>query len=194
MKKVILVGMCAPYPEDTDAEIWGVTFSYQRQKNLSRLYFFDPLDQMVAATPTFIEDVNALGIPVISTQRWEEIPLSEPFPLLEALALDENTYFASSACYAVAHALLEGVEHLTMYRFLENWAAADYLGQKPCLDEWCQRAKGKGIQVDITENSAVCSPWPWQPQLYGYAADPHSNTIGQIFSAQLRSMLIRRAS
>ena len=189
-----MVGMCAPYPEETDAEIWGLTFSYKHQENLSRLYFFDHLDQMVATVPEFVAEVNALKIPVISTRHWDEIPLSEPFPLYDALALDEDAYFAATSCYAVAHAILEGVEHLTMYRFLESWAAADYLGQKPCLDEWCQRAKGKGVKVDITENSAVCSPWPWQPQLYGYHADPHSDMIGQMFSAQLRSMLIRRAS
>lgn len=180
MRTVVLAGMYAPYPGPFDGvEVWGCNLTYKHQPNLSRLYCMDPIPRFKRKVPDFVQDVNALGVPVVCGEPDPEIPLSEPYPLESVSGLIGHPYFTSSIAYMLADAIYKGYERIVLHRLLVLPVSGEYMMQKPCLDFWCGLALGRGIQLSISEDSNLCRPYPWESGLYGYSEGVHEELANQ---------------
>ena len=174
MKKVIIVGSFAPYRDDPlGAEIWGVNFAYRHQQNVTRVYAADPMKGLIDLDEGFVQDLNALDIPVYLQEEHPDVPKSRTYPLTEMLRVffnsdPEKAYFTSTIAYMFAHAIAEGYERIRMHRVLVGHLSDEFWAQKACLDFWLGVAEGRGIQVTVSGDSQLGKPYPWQPRLYGY--------------------------
>src|SRR3990167_3700802 len=55
-----------------------------------------------------IQRINDLKVPFIAPMRYAEIPLSQAFPLKEAVKQFGAPYFSNTICYQICFALLNG--------------------------------------------------------------------------------------
>lgn len=176
-RHVIIVGRYKAYPHDLreGEEIWCVNDTFGQQPNASRAYFLDPLCVFRAG---FAEECATFGRPVYTQRVYDEIPNSVEYPIRDVMRalygdlsdeeLENRAYFTSTVAYMVAHALYEGADEITMHRILAMPPSIEYIQQKPCLDFWIGRAVGAGVKVNLSEDSNIARPMPWQSGLYGY--------------------------
>lgn len=191
-KKVVLVGMYAPYLGPTDgAEVWGCNLTYRHQPNLTRLYALDGMETvLLKINPKFVEEADALGIPVLLQVPHEGIKQSTGYPLFNVLKfffgdkprpeLLHHAYFTSTIAYMLADAIRHGFEEICIHRILVSPKSAEYYCQKPCLDFWAGIALGKGIKLLISEDSNICRPAPWEHGLYGYYHPSHEDANNSV--------------
>lgn len=172
MRTVIVVGLRAPYTDPLlpGEEIWCINKAIANQDNASRVYAMDPMSRFLFSATRRQEFMAAMSrAPRVYLQEpAPEIPQSRAYPLAEVLGAFGVAYFTSTAAYVVAHALLERVDRIILHRLLCLPDSLDYLEQRACLEHWVGRALGMGIQVEITADSHLCRPAPWQPALYGF--------------------------
>lgn len=193
MKTVVLVGTYAGYSGE-EKEVWGVNRAYRQTPQLSRVYFFDPIDVLEAhGHPDFVEHINGLKIPVITKRHYDEIPLSEAFPLNEVTAEFKLTqhYFTSSPSYMLAHAIYEGYERIILHQMQMSPASLEYYCQKPCMDFWCGIAKGRGIDVVTSPMSFLCSPHLWETGLYGWVLCDKQEEFSLMIATTVKNILRR---
>ena len=182
-KRVVIVGAICPYlgPKEDGTEIWGCNSAYQHQPGLDRLYAFDCIERVfLPKRPQFIEEVSALGIPVVLRSPHPQIPKSEAYPLYQNLRkiygahltekeCEEAAYFTSSIAYMLCDALCKGIPEVVVHRILRiaDGVSIEYMTQKPCLDYWCGML-GVQRRLLISNDSNLCKPAPWETGLYGY--------------------------
>jgi hypothetical protein len=166
-KHVVLTAMLQEYNGPTDGvELWGVNCTYKHQPNVTRLYFFDSIENFHAE---FVDDVNALGIPVYGRHAYPQLTNGRKFPLDEVMAEFWGVqYFTCTVAYMIAHALFEGYERITLNGMYHPMDSLEYMAAKPCVDFWCGVALGRGVNLEIRGETALCKPMPWDPSLYGY--------------------------
>ncbi len=171
MKTVIIISMVGPYEGDpSGCEVWGLNRTYIHTTKVDRQYFFDKLDVMTGADPSFIDQLNALDCPVYTVEHVSEIPRSEPYPLSSVIGKIGIKYFTSTVAYMIAHAIVDGFERIVLSGMMPGPDDTHYWEQKDNLDFWCGYAAGKGIEVHPVGNSQLMRPWPWQSSAYGYEA------------------------
>ena len=152
-------------------EIWGCSRTYEKQRDFSRYFFLDHpghLSWDIEQVATWTREVNSLKVPVYMLKHFSEVPLSLSFPLQSLLGRFPRGRYSSTIAYMVAFALFEGFDKIILHKILEVASAGDYSVQKPCLDYWCGIADGMGIDLDLTSDSLVAKPMPWQSEFYGY--------------------------
>ena len=193
MKTVVLVGSYEGY-KGPEKEIWGVNRAYTKTPQLSRVYFFDPLWRLQKfGHKDFIEHINAMEVPVWTKRHYDEIPLSEAYPVRaveDHFGLPESN-FTSTTAYMVAHAIYEGFDRIIFHKMLMSPGSIEYYCQKACLDFWCGIAIGRGCQVVKDPQSFLMAPHLWEPGLYGYMesdkADEHSMILHKALALICRS-------
>lgn len=175
-KTVIIVGMVGAWEGDPcGAEIWGVNWSYKVQSNLTRLFFMDPLEVLVKFSKAtnssdFVSDINALGIPVIAQEQYPELHNCQELPfdqISHRFGLPPYGYFTSTVSYMLALAIFEGFEKIIIHRIFVDFRHREYREQKSCLEFWIGIATGLGIEVEISDDSCLGKPYPWQSPQYG---------------------------
>ena len=184
-KTVVLIGLAAPYrgEKGPKTEFWGINRAYIHQKNLDRLYFVDDLQNLLTyGAETFVEDVNALGVPVWTKRRYEQIPLSRPLPILDLIRFFGVENFTSSISLQIAHALYEGVDRLVVNMFYVMPWSREYFAQKACIDYWLGVAAGVGVKVVLSQESSLCLPYPWEPRIYGYVQQDTGDAIDKMLA------------
>lgn len=119
-----------------------------------RAFELHPRAQYLAWRPAGYEErLSEAGIPVF-TQRGDEFPGAQRFPL-EAIVDDLGfDYFNSSIAYMVAMAVFEGVDALGLWG-VDCKADEEYAYQRPNTEFLLGIAAGRGIAVTVPQSSAL---------------------------------------
>ncbi|MFQ5494999.1 MAG: hypothetical protein ACE5EX_06420, partial [Phycisphaerae bacterium] len=168
-------------------EFWGVGQAYRDHEfPLQRVYEIHPLDML--AHPNYdrehwewLRTQPADGpTQIVMLERFPAIPASVPYPLDEALAMcdpvrwgqDRKELFTSSFDYAIAHAILEGVDAIELYGVdmsaqqrqatveeggagITTYLATEYVYQRPGAFGWIMYAAARGIRVTAPKSSPL---------------------------------------
>lgn len=166
-KSVVLIGMIEPSYDGPVTERWGINRTYQHQKDLTRLYFFDEAHLF---GKDFIDEINRYETFVVTRKEHPEIDRSSCYPLADVMKHFEmnEPYFTCTAAYMIAHAIAEGYEEIILHGMYHIVDSLEYMHHKPCIEYWLGIAKGRGIKVEFSGDTSLCRPAPWQSPLYGY--------------------------
>jgi len=128
------------------------TEKYSVQPN--KLFILDVLDEkpQVVSGLTDLGDVvsriNKMKVPLIAPFKYEEIPLSEEFPLEACVKRFGTPYFSNTICYMIAYALLEGAEEIALYG-INQASSSEYFYEKAGVEYWLGIANGMGVKITI---------------------------------------------
>ena len=156
-KKIRLMGKGKGYeltPDNDDFELWGLNGHLFDIKKLDKIFMMDVLDEMPSVVSgtwevkDMVEKLNELKIPLVSPYRYEEIPMSEAFPLNEAVREFGIPYFNNTIAYMICYALLKGVQELQLWG-INQASATEYFYEKGCVEYWLGIATGLGVRVSI---------------------------------------------
>lgn len=117
-----------------------------------------------------IQRINKLKVPLIAPYRYEEIPLSMPFPIEECKKKFGQPYFSNTIGYMIAFALLKGAKEIHMFGV--NQASQSEFGiEKAATEYWLGVANGMGVKIIISgdKSELLRSKLRWGADvLYGY--------------------------
>lgn len=156
-RKIILLGKGDGWekaPDNTEKELWGLNGLLFSNKKLDRIFMMDIIDEMPSVVsglwelPQVIERANALGIPLVSPYKYEEIPSSEAFPIDEAIREFGQPYFNNTIAYMICYALLKGVEEIDLYG-INQASGTEYFYEKGCVEYWLGIATGMGVRIAV---------------------------------------------
>lgn len=183
-KRVAVVGTGSGWellPKNTSLTVYGLNDLVKVEKygiKVDKLFILDVLDekpQVVAGVDdlgALVKRINDLRIPFIAPYPYEEIPLSEGFPLEKCVKEFGLPYFNNTIAYMIAYALLEGAEEINMYG-VNQAGSAEYIFEKGSVEYWLGIAVGRGVKVTINgPKSELLGNKPrWGgTMLYGYNA------------------------
>ena len=118
-KRIMICGTgsgCELAPKESSSTVYALNDYIHKERygiQPDKLFILDVLDEkplIVAGINNLgevIAKINSLKCPLIAPFRYEEIPLSEPFPLKECAEKFGQPYFSNTIGYMVAFALLE---------------------------------------------------------------------------------------
>ena len=95
-----------------------------------------------------IARINSMKVPLIAPYRYEEIPLSEAFPLAECVKRFGQPYFLNTIAYMIAYALLKGAKEIETYG-VNQASSSEYFYEKSSVEYWLGVANGVGTKVTI---------------------------------------------
>ena len=179
MKTVIMVGCHASWPDGKEpgTEIWCINRSFRGQEDCDRVYMMDRIEHFWPSEhrkQQFLTAVNALTCRVIMKDLRPEVPRAERFPIEDLLSRLPYPFFTCTLAYMIAQAIRERFDRIVMHRIYVLPQSTEYFEQLPCIDFWLGVAIGQGIKVDVSQDSDLLRPFPWQPRLYGYSASGES--------------------
>jgi len=114
-----------------------------------------------------ISKINQMKVPLITPFKYEEIPLSQTFPLAECVKEFGKPYFSNTIGYMIAFAMLnfvkqaekKGRERIEGYMPLTGFeietygvnqaSSSEYFYEKAGVEYWLGMAVGRGIKVTI---------------------------------------------
>lgn len=129
-------------------------FMEKYQINPDVLFLMDILDEkpkIVSGIDNLgevVSRINKMGIPFISPCRYAEIPLSQAFPLEEAVAKFGTPYFSNTIAYMVCYALLQGAKEIELFG-VNQAGSHEYQEEKGSVEYWIGIAVGMGVKVTI---------------------------------------------
>jgi len=166
-------------------EVWSLNRCWELDWNVDRIfemhgldYIRDPNNQDTKASlakgkTTHWEWLqNNHNIPIITLERFSEIPCCVPYPLNDVIAnVYGNVYrgaermrlFASTFDYMIALAIYEKANRIEIYGF-EMMTGTEYQYQQNSGNLLMGIAAGRGIDVVISEKSVLIP----RMKLYGY--------------------------
>ncbi len=118
------------------------------------LFMMDLLDekpQVVSGIQNLgetISRINKMRIPFVGPYKYEEIPLSEAFPLEECVKEFGLPYFTNTICYMIAYALLKGAKSIELFG-VNQAGSFEYSNEKGGVEYWLGIAIGRGVKVTI---------------------------------------------
>lgn len=157
-KKVRLLGKGTGWekcPDNDSFEVWGLNGLINTEKKLDRIFIMDVIDEMPSVVSGMwdlkqtISRINELKIPLVAPYKYEEIPLSEAFPLEEAIREFGVPFFNNTIAFMICYALLRGVEELELYG-INQASGTEYFYEKGCVEYWLGIATGMGVRVTVT--------------------------------------------
>lgn len=144
-------------------------------------------------------DMRTAGVPIYVAKKWETVPNTVEYPIEEIKKHFKTNYFMNSIAYMFALAIYEGFERIecfgTDFRYFNELGEVlfrppvidnkvmdyeefmklhhNWLDETHCGAFWAGVAKGKGIEVVVTDRSSLMKPvYPGEPSLYGYEVSP----------------------
>jgi len=153
--RVILVGTLASWdePKGLDDQIWCINKGYKHQPNLDRLYLMDPMNIYVNVWGEgFIEEVNALGVPVIVRESRPYLDNCVEFNWQDSFDNFNISFFGATVANAIAHAIEENVAEIVMHRMYIKGESELYLHQRAPVSFWVGQAISHGIQVTVDDD------------------------------------------
>jgi len=118
---------------------------------LMMMDFLDEKPQVVSGTQNLgdtIMRINNMKVPLIAPYKYEEIPLSEQFPLKECVERFGMPYFTNTICYMIAYVLLEGAKEIELFG-VNQAGSHEYTEERSGVEYWLGIAVGMGIKVTI---------------------------------------------
>ncbi len=95
-----------------------------------------------------ISRINALKVPLIAPFRYEEIPLSTPFPIKACVKEFGMPYFSNTIGFMMAYALLQGAKEIDLFG-INQASSSEYFYEKSSVEYWLGIAVGRGVRVTI---------------------------------------------
>ena len=163
--KVILIGKATGWEDaPMEGETWGVNDLLLRRPVKLAFQIHD-IPTVFKRNPKEINEINRLGIPVITSMEHELLPNAVVFPLDKM----PSKYFNNSIAIMIAYAIYKGATEIEMYG-VALLVEREYAYQRPCVEFWIGYALAKGIKVTVHgETSIEC----FKPQY------PPYGTIGR---------------
>jgi len=104
-----------------------------------------------------IQRINNMKVPLVAPFKYEEIPLSEAFPIEECVKEFGQPYFSNTISYMIAYALLKGAKEIELYG-INQASSSEYFYEKAGVEYWLGVAVGRGVKVAINgQKSEVLS-------------------------------------
>ncbi len=159
-KKFMILGSGSGWelaPKVSEKTIYALNdYVYQERYGIKPdlLFIMDVLDEkpLIVAGISNLGDVvariNAMKVPLIGPFKYEEIPLSEAFPLEECAKEFGLPYFNNTIAYMIAYALLKGAEEINIYG-VNQASSSEYFYEKASVEYWIGVANGKEVKVVI---------------------------------------------
>jgi len=95
-----------------------------------------------------IARINALKIPLIAPFKYDEIPLSEAFPIDDCIKTFGMPYFSNTIAYMIAYALMCGAKEIELYG-VNQAGSHEYTEERGCVEYWLGIANGRGVKITI---------------------------------------------
>lgn len=159
-KKIIILGSGSGWehsPQISNKIIYALNdYVYQERYQIKPdlLFIMDVLDEkpQVVAGITNLGDIvsriNGMRIPLIGPYKYEEIPLSQAFPIEACVKEFGMPYFSNTIGYMIAYALLQKVEEIDIYG-VNQASSTEYFYEKAGVEYWLGIAIGRGVKVTI---------------------------------------------
>lgn len=118
------------------------------------LFIMDILDekpQVVSNTTNLgeiVHRINQMKVPLIGPYKYQEIPLSEAFPIRKCVEEFGLPYFTNTICYMIAYALLIDAKEIELYG-VNQAGSHEYMEEKGGVEYWIGIATGRGVKVSI---------------------------------------------
>lgn len=169
-------------PKESEKVIFALNdYVYQERYGVSPdiLFIMDILDekpQVVSGLTNLgdiIRRINQMQIPLIAPYKYEEIPLSEPFPLEKVVKEFGKPYFTNTIAYMIAFALINGVKEIELFG-VNQAGSHEYAEEKGGVEYWLGIAIGRGVKVTINGKNSQLLRYKGRygnDMMYGYLQD-----------------------
>jgi len=160
--KVILIAKGPGWEEaPMEGETWGLN-DVVLKRPVKLTFEIHDIEKVRYRRPGEIEEINRLGIPVITRFKHDHLPNSITFPLGKMPV----QYFTNSIAYMIAYAVYKGATEIEMYG-VALLMEYEYADQRPCIEFWIGYAMGKGVKVTVHEPTTI-GCFKSHQELYGY--------------------------
>ena len=125
---------------------------YQTKPDI--LFFMDILDEKpqvvsgVTDLQEVIKKINDMKVPFVAPYKYQEIPLSQAFPIKECVKQFGLPYFTNTIYYMIAYALLSGAKEIELYG-VNQAGSHEYAEEKGGVEFWLGIAIGMGVKLTI---------------------------------------------
>jgi len=170
--EIIILGSGATGAEcPFDKEVWGCNNTIRNPNRLDKLFFFD---NILTFNPEImhIDDLITRGNKVEYITTFHNAKfcsrkgiLATVYPLAEVVKKFNTTYFANTVCYMIAYAMYMGAEKMDLYG-IDHLTWQSYIVERCGVEYWLGRAEQSGVEVNITQESALCKTM--DGKMYGY--------------------------
>jgi hypothetical protein len=180
-KKVAIVGFApstrhlAPF-NNQEWEIWTLNefqsiLPVEGANNITRWFELHQRDTVLTSSrdPKYIDKLKASTIPIMMCEKYDDIPMSEAYPLDDIIKALETDYFTNSISYMVAYAVYAGYEEIAIYG-VDMAQDEEYAKERPSVEYFVGYARAKGIPVYIPPESDICKV----PYYYGFQEESAS--------------------
>jgi hypothetical protein len=166
-------------PKESSATIYCLNDFIRTERygvKMDKLFVMDILDekpQIISGVDDLsgvIKRINDIGVPLIAPCKYEEVPLSEAFPIEECVKRFGQPYFSNTICYMIAYAIMQGAEEIETFG-VNQASSSEYSMEKAGVEYWLGIAVGLGIKVTIhgEKSELLTSKTRWGAGLlYGY--------------------------
>jgi hypothetical protein len=169
-------------PKETEKVIYALNdYVYHERYRIQPdiLFIMDILDekpQVVSGLQNLgdvIDRINKMRIPFIAPYKYEEIPMSQAFPLKACVKEFGIPYFTNTIGYMIAYALLNGAKEIELYG-VNQAGSHEYAEEKGGVEYWIGIAVGRGVKVTINGKDSQLLRYKGRYGngiLYGYLQD-----------------------
>lgn len=166
-------------PKNSEKTIYALNDYISTERyglNPDILFIMDILDEkpgIVSGSSNLgetIQRINNMRIPLVAPFKYEEIPLSEAFPLEECVKEFGLPYFTNTICYMIAYALLKGAREIELYG-VNQAGSHEYMEERGGVEYWIGIANGMGVNVTINGKDSQLLKYKGRygnEMLYGY--------------------------
>ncbi len=145
------------FPENSDHTVYALN-DYVKGERYGImpdvLFIMDVLDEkpmIVAGMDNLggiIKRINDMAIPLVAPYKYAEIPLSEAFPIKQAVKEFGIPYFTNTIAYMIAYAMLKGAKEIDIYG-VNQASSSEYFYEKSGVEYMIGVANGRGIKITI---------------------------------------------
>ena len=152
--KVIIVGKGPGWEKaPLEGETWGVN-SLLLRRPVKLSFQVHDIDKLMSepgnSIKREIEEINKLGIPVITSAKHKLLPTAIIFPVDEMPC----KYFTSTIGIMIAYAVYKGATEIEVYG-VALVTHKEYAHQRPGVEFWIGYAMGKGIKVTVHDPTTI---------------------------------------
>lgn len=158
-------------------EFWTVNLASMALRT-DRVFWMDDLLAESKLRPFAIRDLGNLNVPVVCPVPVPDlVPMSEAYPIAEAAELSMKhfgkLYLRNSVAYAVAYAILKGVQTIKMYGCDFTYPDRNFAeAGRACVEAWLVVHAMNGGRVEVAETTSLFDMVSGS-MLYGYTDQPN---------------------
>ena len=144
-------------PKNTEKTVYALNdYAYQDKYGIQpdALFIMDVLDEkpMVVAGISNLGDlisrINMMRVPLIAPYKYEEIPLSQAFPIDECVKRFGMPYFSNTIAFMIAYALLQNPKEIELFG-VNQASSSEYFYEKAGVEYWLGVAVGMGVKTTL---------------------------------------------